>query len=106
MYVGDVLLDLKERTLQGISEQVVRQLVRSQQIQDQDRDLVQNLILLRHRSVTNCQSFVCPTSVSPTSVLLVFSCLRDEKDDGWSSSQSEPSKAQSNHREPEEKKVK
>uniref|UniRef100_A0A3P8W936 Uncharacterized protein n=1 Tax=Cynoglossus semilaevis TaxID=244447 RepID=A0A3P8W936_CYNSE len=78
---GDVLLDLKERTLQGISEQVVRQLVRSQQIQDQDRDLVQNLILLRH------------------------SCLRDEKDDGWSSSQSEPSKAQSNHREPEEKKL-
>ncbi|KAG7525719.1 anion exchange protein 2-like [Solea senegalensis] len=88
---GAVLLDLKQTTLVGIAGHVVDQLVISDQIKDQDRDNVLRALLLKHSHPS------------------------DEKDHSWfsrnvsaanmaalidrHSSQSELSKAQTNHRE-------
>uniref|UniRef100_A0A3P9LA11 Anion exchange protein n=1 Tax=Oryzias latipes TaxID=8090 RepID=A0A3P9LA11_ORYLA len=47
---GAVLLDLKQRTLPGIAQQVVEQLVLSDQIKAEDRDKLLRVLLLRHRS--------------------------------------------------------
>ncbi|XP_056266483.1 anion exchange protein 2-like isoform X2 [Pseudoliparis swirei] len=45
---GAVLLDLKQKTLPGIAQQVVEQMVISDQIQDEDRANVLRALLLRH----------------------------------------------------------
>lgn len=50
MVSGAVLLDLKQRTLPGIAQQVVEQLVLSDQIKAEDRDKLLRVLLLRHRS--------------------------------------------------------
>uniref|UniRef100_A0A3B3HWL4 Anion exchange protein n=1 Tax=Oryzias latipes TaxID=8090 RepID=A0A3B3HWL4_ORYLA len=47
---GAVLLDLKQRTLPGIAQQVVEQLVLSDQIKAEDREKLLRVLLLRHRS--------------------------------------------------------
>uniref|UniRef100_A0A7N8XPZ2 Anion exchange protein n=1 Tax=Mastacembelus armatus TaxID=205130 RepID=A0A7N8XPZ2_9TELE len=46
---GAVLLDLKQRTLPGIAQQVVEQMVISDQIKAEDRANVLRALLLRHR---------------------------------------------------------
>uniref|UniRef100_A0A665V9K4 Anion exchange protein n=1 Tax=Echeneis naucrates TaxID=173247 RepID=A0A665V9K4_ECHNA len=46
---GAVLLDLKQRTLPGIAQQVVEQMVISDQIRAEDRANVLRALLLRHR---------------------------------------------------------
>ena len=48
---GAVLLDLKQRTLPGIAQQVVEQMVISDQIKAEDRANVLRALLLRHRSI-------------------------------------------------------
>ncbi|XP_042337934.1 anion exchange protein 2-like, partial [Plectropomus leopardus] len=45
---GAVLLDLKQRTLPGIAQQVVEQMVISDQIKAEDRANVLRALLLRH----------------------------------------------------------
>uniref|UniRef100_A0A8C7YRG0 Anion exchange protein n=1 Tax=Oryzias sinensis TaxID=183150 RepID=A0A8C7YRG0_9TELE len=45
---GAALLDLKQRTLPGIAQQVVEQLVLSDQIKAEDRDKLLRVLLLRH----------------------------------------------------------
>uniref|UniRef100_A0A672FIH5 Anion exchange protein n=1 Tax=Salarias fasciatus TaxID=181472 RepID=A0A672FIH5_SALFA len=52
---GAVLLDLKQRTLQGIAQQVVEQMVISDQIRAEDRANVLRALQLRHRFI--CSSF-------------------------------------------------
>uniref|UniRef100_H2LRH3 Anion exchange protein n=1 Tax=Oryzias latipes TaxID=8090 RepID=H2LRH3_ORYLA len=49
---GAVLLDLKQRTLPGIAQQVVEQLVLSDQIKAEDREKLLRVLLLRHRSTS------------------------------------------------------
>lgn len=46
---GAVLLDLKQTTLPGIAQQVVEQMVISDQIKAEDRANVLRALLLRHR---------------------------------------------------------
>ncbi len=49
VFSGAVLLDLKQRTLPGIAQQVVEQMVISDQIKAEDRANVLKALLLRHR---------------------------------------------------------
>ncbi|CAB1453171.1 unnamed protein product [Pleuronectes platessa] len=75
---GAVLLDLKQRTLPDIAQQVVEQMVISDQIRAEDRTSVLRALLLRHRSVHHLSiicpssvhhlSIICPSSISPSSV--------------------------------------
>uniref|UniRef100_A0A672FGU8 Anion exchange protein n=1 Tax=Salarias fasciatus TaxID=181472 RepID=A0A672FGU8_SALFA len=53
--ITHVLLDLKQRTLQGIAQQVVEQMVISDQIRAEDRANVLRALQLRHRFI--CSSF-------------------------------------------------
>ena len=46
---GAVLLDLKQKTLPGIAQQVVEQMVISDLIKAEDRANVLGVLLLRHR---------------------------------------------------------
>uniref|UniRef100_A0A3B3CQ50 Anion exchange protein n=1 Tax=Oryzias melastigma TaxID=30732 RepID=A0A3B3CQ50_ORYME len=46
---GAVLLDLKQKTLPGIAQQVVEQMLLSDQIKAEDRDNLLRALLLRHR---------------------------------------------------------
>lgn len=48
-FLGAVLLDLKQTTLPGIAQQVVEQMVISDQIKAEDRANVLRALLLRHR---------------------------------------------------------
>uniref|UniRef100_A0A3B4F3T1 Anion exchange protein n=1 Tax=Pundamilia nyererei TaxID=303518 RepID=A0A3B4F3T1_9CICH len=50
MAQGAILLDLKQKTLPGIAQQVVEQMVISDQIKAEDRANVLGALLLRHRS--------------------------------------------------------
>uniref|UniRef100_A0A3Q1EFM6 Anion exchange protein n=1 Tax=Acanthochromis polyacanthus TaxID=80966 RepID=A0A3Q1EFM6_9TELE len=68
---GAVLLDLKQRTLPGIAQQVVEQMVISDQIRAADRANVLRALLLRHRSSTircSAQTFSTYSSVPGFSV--------------------------------------
>ena len=49
MCVGAVLLDLDQKTLPGIAQQVVEQMVISDQIRAEDRGNVLRALLLKHR---------------------------------------------------------
>uniref|UniRef100_A0A3Q4HJQ4 Anion exchange protein n=1 Tax=Neolamprologus brichardi TaxID=32507 RepID=A0A3Q4HJQ4_NEOBR len=51
MAQGAVLLDLKQKTLPGIAQQVVEQMVISDQIKAEDRANVLGALLLRHRCI-------------------------------------------------------
>uniref|UniRef100_A0A3P9JJ45 Solute carrier family 4 member 2a n=1 Tax=Oryzias latipes TaxID=8090 RepID=A0A3P9JJ45_ORYLA len=51
---GAVLLDLKQRTLPGIAQQVVEQLVLSDQIKAEDREKLLRVLLLRHSCFGIC----------------------------------------------------
>uniref|UniRef100_A0A3Q1FZ36 Anion exchange protein n=1 Tax=Acanthochromis polyacanthus TaxID=80966 RepID=A0A3Q1FZ36_9TELE len=63
---GAVLLDLKQRTLPGIAQQVVEQMVISDQIRAADRANVLRALLLRHRC--SAQTFSTYSSVPGFSV--------------------------------------
>lgn len=60
-FSGAVLLDLKQTTLPGIAQQVVEQLVISDQIKATDRADVLRALLLRHRSSLE---FVCSNTAT------------------------------------------
>lgn len=77
---GAVLLDLKQKTLPAIAQQVVEQMVISDQIKAEDRANVLRALLLRHRFVSSihpsihraeagtffmCISFLCSSHQSP-----------------------------------------
>lgn len=57
--LGAVLLDLKQRTLPGIAQQVVEQMVISDQIKAEDRANVLKALLLRHRFKSTTHPSAC-----------------------------------------------
>uniref|UniRef100_A0A8C4GIZ6 Anion exchange protein n=1 Tax=Dicentrarchus labrax TaxID=13489 RepID=A0A8C4GIZ6_DICLA len=64
---GAVLLDLKQRTLPGIAQQVVEQMVISDQIKAEDRANVLKALLLRHRFMSKIyQSINIHPSIHPS----------------------------------------
>uniref|UniRef100_A0A669EQZ2 Anion exchange protein n=1 Tax=Oreochromis niloticus TaxID=8128 RepID=A0A669EQZ2_ORENI len=70
MAQGAVLLDLKQKTLPGIAQQVVEQMVISDQIKAEDRANVLGALLLRHRCIhPNIHPSIQPSN-QPASLFL------------------------------------
>uniref|UniRef100_A0A3B3DX82 Anion exchange protein n=1 Tax=Oryzias melastigma TaxID=30732 RepID=A0A3B3DX82_ORYME len=60
---GAVLLDLKQKTLPGIAQQVVEQMLLSDQIKAEDRDNLLRALLLRHRLLLRVSACTEPASL-------------------------------------------
>ncbi|KAI3374818.1 hypothetical protein L3Q82_021045, partial [Scortum barcoo] len=88
---GAVLLDLKQRTLPGIAQQVVEQMVISDQIKAEDRANVLKALLLRHSHPSDEKDHsLFSKNISAANM----AALMDRRN-----GQSEPSVNQTNHRE-------
>ncbi|XP_018534551.1 anion exchange protein 2a isoform X3 [Lates calcarifer] len=95
---GAVLLDLKQRTLPGIAQQVVEQMVISDQIKAEDRANVLRALLLRHSHPSDEKDHsLFSRNISAANM----SALMDRHN-----SQSEPSNNLTNHREADTEKNK
>uniref|UniRef100_A0A4W6CH12 Anion exchange protein n=1 Tax=Lates calcarifer TaxID=8187 RepID=A0A4W6CH12_LATCA len=70
---GAVLLDLKQRTLPGIAQQVVEQMVISDQIKAEDRANVLRALLLRHRFMSKLHLSFIYSYIYPS--VHLFFCL-------------------------------
>lgn len=66
MPVGAVLLDLKQKTLTGIAQQVVEQMVITDQIKVEDRANVLRALLLKHRSFIHPLIILHPSFSHPS----------------------------------------